>query len=154
MDGLDIDSDSADEIYLKEVVSKLFSIGDEVFFFFRNEEYFFDKNEFSDPKKRLFDRFNEERKFVFLYKIDGERFAAIGTINYSLETGDFIVDLWKYFMACSFFKPINALTFEKYQDYLECNGGIGGEALVVSYNSLELNLENLLQIGSDKGLLN
>lgn len=165
-DGLDVNQDLADRVYLKNLVSKLFSVGDEVFFLLRNEEYFANKSELQVLKERVFKTFQESGKLIFLDKLDEKRFYAIAMIKYDLNTPDFIIDLWKYFMGCTFFKPINELTFEEYEDYLECNGdgdecglkqlwnklsnfisikGVGGDYLLISYNALELDLENTLQ---------
>ena len=163
VDDLDINNDLSDQIYLKDIVSKLFSIGDQVYFFFRNEEYFREKDERKSIRAEIFDYFDRFGKLVFLTKLDEKRFDAIGMIDFDLNTSDFILKLWKYFSSCDFFKPINDLTFDEYQDYLECNGvydedglkmlwnklcnficikGIGGDYLILSYNSLELSLED------------
>ncbi len=66
-------------------------------------------------------------------------------------------DMFKYFYACDFFKPINELTFDEYEDYLEVKGiddvngiktiqnsltdficikGLGADHMIISYNSL------------------
>lgn len=120
--GLDVYNEKADCEYLKNIVDKLFSIGDKIFFFFRREEDLTEEEEMIRLRKDVFKKFDNSGELVYLRKFDQKRFDAIAMLDYDSSTSTFIIDLWKYFYACDFFKPINNLTFEEYQDYLEING--------------------------------
>lgn len=160
----DIYNEVEDRIKLKGIINKLFSIGDEIFFFFRREEDLTDPFELEILREQIFKKFKNDGKFEYLYKIDQRRFDAIAMIRYDFNTPNFIIDLWKYFYACDFFKPMNDLTFEEYEDYLEVNGvndinglkqlwdklsdficikGLGGDYLIISYYS-ELKIIDLI----------
>lgn len=158
----DLYNESDDRIYFKSIINKLFSVGDEVYFSFRREEDLTENSELDVLRKLIFRKFEAEGKFEYLFKIDQRRFDAIAMIIFDLNTPNFIIDLWKYFYACDFFKPINDLTFEEYKDYLEVNGvddinglkqlwnglsdficikGLGADHLIISYDS-DLKLED------------
>lgn len=160
----DIYHKSDDRAYLRSIINKLFSIGDEVFFFFRREEDLTEDSELRILREKIFKKFEDEGKFDYLFKIDQRRFDAIAVIQFDFSTPNFIIDLWKYFYACSFFKPINDLTFEEYKDYLDVNGvddinglkkiwnqlsnfilikGLGADHLILSYVS-DLKIEDIV----------
>ena len=145
-----------DRIHLKDIIRKLFPIDDEIFFFFNREEDLTKQSELDLLRVRIFEKFENDGKFEYLYKIDDRRFEAIGMIRVDLNTPNFILDCWKFFYSCSFFKPINDLTFEEYKDYIDVNGGedinglkhlwdkltnfncikaLGGDYLILSYES-------------------
>nr|WP_121271552.1 hypothetical protein [Pedobacter schmidteae] len=160
----DIYNESDDRTYLRSLINKLFSIGDEVFFFFRREENLTQRTELEILREKIFKKFEDEGKFEYLLKIDQRRFDAIAMIYFDFSTPNFIIDLWKYFYACDFFKPINDLTFDEYRDYLEINGvddlhglkqlwnrlsdfliikGLGADHLILSYES-DLKLDDII----------
>lgn len=160
----DIYHESDDRAYLRNIINKLFSIGDEVFFFFTREEDLTEDSELRILRKQVLGKFESEGKLEYLYKLDDRRFDAIAMIKFDFSTPNFILDCWRYFYGCDFFKPINDLTFDEYLDYLEINGlddidglkqlwnklsnficikGLGADHLIVSYDS-DLNLEHIL----------
>lgn len=162
--GLNIYDDISDKYYLKQVIKNLFSPSAEMFLFFSREENLTDDAELRTLRTRIFQYLGDHGQLIYLKKVDQQRFDAIATINCNTDTDDFIIDCWKYFYWCSFFKPINNLTFDEYQDYLEVNGadnfsdtrnimdklcdfectkGLGGGYLTISYNS-ELRLEEII----------
>jgi len=150
----DLSCHADDRIFLKEIISRLFSIGDEVYFFFRREESLTEVAQLAILKRRIFEYFSADGEFRYLRKLDDQRFDAIAKITYDFNTPNLILDFWQYFYACSFFRPINDLTFDEYEDYLIMNGvndidglkqlenllsdfkaikGIGGDQLTISY---------------------
>lgn len=159
--GLNIYNEKADCEYLKNMIDKLFCTGDRIFFFFRREEDLTDEEEMIRLRKEVFKKIDGSGKLVYLRKVDQRRFDAIATLDYDADTSTFIIDLWKYFYACYFFKPVNTLTFDDYQDYLAINGvddlygrkmlmnklcdficikGLGGEEIIISHqNTLEMD---------------
>lgn len=154
-----------DRPYFKNVINKIFETGDEIFFYFRREESLTDEEELEVLRESVFKKITEQGRLLFLNKIDQSRFEGIATIKFDCsDTPNFIVDAWKYFYSLDFFKPINDLSFEEYEDYLEVNGvndidglkllrnrltdcicikGLGADHLVISYKS-ELCLEDKL----------
>ncbi|WP_442589904.1 hypothetical protein ACSBL2_01455 [Pedobacter sp. AW31-3R] len=158
--SFDIYHKPEDRARLKAIFGKLFSVGDELFFFFRREEDLTEDSELIILREKIFKRFEDDGKFQYLIKIDQRRFDAIAMIRYDETTPDFMIDLWKYFFACDFFRPTNDLTFEEFEDYLQITGvedrnglrqlwdklcdficikGYDGERLIISYYS-ELEL--------------
>lgn len=112
-----------DRISLKEILNKLFNVGDELLCYFRREEDLTSEAELLQLKKSISTRFNSSgNEFKYIFKIDDRRFDAIGKLKLEYDFANAIIEMWKYFYSFSFFIPINDLTFEEYEEYLEVNG--------------------------------
>lgn len=161
---LNIYDSAEDRIYLKKVLSNIFSIGDELFFFFRREENLTDDAELKRLKQDVLREIKINGEFRYILKLDDKRFDAIAKVNLNSNFANLIISMWKYFYACDFFKLINELTFDEYEDYLRVNGvddiggigmiqnkltdficvkGLGADHLIISYNA-ELKLDTKL----------
>lgn len=123
IEPIDLYESIEDRIALKEIFNKLFDIGDEVFCYFRRKEDLTDDKELVQLKDSIFTRFNSfENEFKYIFKIDERRFDAIGKLKLEYDFSNAIIEMWKCFYSLSFFIPINGLTFEEYEEYLEING--------------------------------
>lgn len=153
---LDLYHSIEDRAYFKKLISKFFKLGEEVFFFFRREENLTDDSELKFLKKKVLNELKDVGEFRYLFVLDEQRFDAIGRIIINLNFPNLLIDMWKYFYSCDFFIPINDLSFEEYEDYLQFNGvddinglgiiqnklaefifikGLGADNLIISYNS-------------------
>lgn len=118
----DIYNNNDDRIVLKTILSKLFSNGDSIYFQFRREENLTSDSETEMLRYTILSKFKAEGHLIYLRKLDEKRFDSIAMIQWNMHIPNFIIQVWKYFYACSFFKPENDLTFEEYGDYLKING--------------------------------
>lgn len=153
---LDIYGSFEDRIYLKKILNNLFDVGNELFFFFRREENLTDEAELKLLRQNVIREIKTNGELRYLFKLDYERFDAIARININSNFSNLIMDMWKYFYSCDFFRPINDLTFDEYEDYLRVNGvddidgvrmlqnkladficikGLGADHLIIASNS-------------------
>lgn len=155
-------------ILIKELINKLFKIGDTMFFFFSREEDLTSDEELKSLRKQIIAKFQKEGEYKVLREIDSQRFDSVAMIRYDFSTPNFIIDLWKYFYSCNFFKPGN-LNLDEYIHYLKLNGvvnidgksqldsgltefmcikGLGADYLIISYKNGSEVLESILTLQS------
>jgi len=149
-----------DRLLLKDIFKLIFKDNDQLFFSFRREENLTDNDELLQLRQRVPYEFKQHGDYVFLRKIDEERFDSIGYLKYSDQTPAFLLDVWKYFYAFTVFKPRESITWSDYVNYIKTKGvedidgkrllnsglsdfilikGLGGDYLNISYiNSAEL----------------
>ncbi|MGN8055126.1 hypothetical protein ACTJKN_02560 [Pedobacter sp. 22163] len=153
-----------DRIILKNAFENLFAVGDNVFFFFHREENLIASDELAILRKNILEKIEETGGFKYLNRIDDQRFEAIAYAKLDYNFPNLFIDLFKYYYSCDFFKPINDLTFDEYEDYIDVNGtedidgvkmiqnkltdmicikGLGADHMVVSYN-LDLHMPEIL----------
>ncbi|RWU04018.1 hypothetical protein [Pedobacter chitinilyticus] len=112
-----------DRIAFKQMLNRFLKETDEILCYFRREEDLTDDEELLQLKQSIFTRFTlKGNEFKYLYQIDERRFDAIGKFKLEYDFANAIIEMWKYFYSFSFFAPINNLTFEEYEEYLEVNG--------------------------------
>jgi len=123
IESFDLYNSIDDRIALKKILNTLFSAEDEIFCYFRREEDLTTDEELVDLKKSIFTRFGSlGSEFKYIFKIDERRFDAIGKLKLKEDLANAIIEMWKCFYSFSFFIPINGLTFEEYEDYLDVKG--------------------------------
>lgn len=143
-----------DRLLLKEIFKSLFRQGDRLFFSFRREENLTDDDELLELRKRVPLTFAQQGDYIFLRRIDEERFDSIGHITYADHIPGFLLDVWRYFYAFDFFIPKEQVTWDDYIQYVKKKGlddidgkrllndgltnfilikGLGGDYLNISY---------------------
>jgi len=153
-----------DQIYLKELFHKLFKIGETLYFFFRREEDLTDDDELTVLRKKIFSHLGQHGQMKYIRYLDQVRFDAIAYLTLDIGFGNLLVDMFKYFYSVDFFVPINGLTFDEYEDYLDVKGvddidginiilnsltnlicikGYDGDHLRISYNRAIVSFETL-----------
>lgn len=112
-----------DRIAFKQVLNRFLKEADKIYCYFRREEDLTSDEELLQLKQSVFKRFDlHGNEFKYLYQIDERRFDAIGEFKLEYDFANAIIEMWKCFYCFSFFIPINNLTFEEYEEYLEVNG--------------------------------
>lgn len=152
--NLDFYESLDDRLLLKEIYKSLFRQGDRLFFSFRREENLTDDDELLELRKRVPLTFAQQGDYIFLRRVDAERFDSIGYITYTHHTPGFLLDLWKYFYAFTVFTPLEHVTWNDYVHHVKTKGiddidgkrllsdgltnfilikGLGGDYLNISY---------------------
>lgn len=154
--NLDFYESLNDRLMLKEIFKSFFKEGDRLFFSFRREENLTDDDELLALRKKIPLMFEQQGDYIFLRRVDEEKFDTIGHINYTDHTPSFLLDVWKYFYAFTVFMPFEHVTWSDYVHYVKTKGindidgkkllndgltnfilikGLGGDYLNISYVS-------------------
>lgn len=141
---------------LKNIFKSLFSNEETIFFSFRREEDLTDERRLKQLKGSIFETFKKAGDYVILKKLDESRFDSVARISINDDVYELLIDIWKYFYSCAFFKPLPGLSFSDFIDFqksikfidkggeklisnnysnFECIKGLGGDHLLISYKN-------------------
>jgi len=119
---LDFYESLEDRLLLKEIFKLLFKNGDTLFFSFRREENLTDDDDLLRLRERVPREFMEHGDYIFLRKVDEEKFDSIGRLQCTDQTPSFLLDVWKYFYAFTVFVPKEQVRWDDYIHYLKKRG--------------------------------
>lgn len=164
--NLDFYESLEDRLFLKDIFKSLFKEGDYLFFSFRREEDLTDDKELSELRRKIPHDLKLQGDYIFLRKVDDERFDSAAYIKYTDHTPGFLIDIWKYFYAFTVFRPRERVTWNNYIHHLKTNGvddidgkelltngftnfvlikGLGGDYLNITYSN-DITLPDLASL--------
>lgn len=114
---INVDSNTPEGIvHFKEWFTKTFPIGTILYLSFYRKENLTEDKILSDIEKRLSKIFNA-KNYRKIHDIREDVFVSLFKLEVNIDTASLMIDFWRYFFAVSFFEPINALSFDEFEEY-------------------------------------